>query len=171
MSKPESLRFRRLRVLCLIPLICLGIFLQAKTIAEKVKVLQEIVVVKYTDSSVNPMAIKHIDNPGLPQVSGVPDVDTMPVCSENFAFWLNQRILYPDECMYDGTVLIRFTVSRDGTVDNIDIIHGICDKLDNELVRLIAKSPSWTPATKGGKTVDLDVFQPVEFQIRTIGQN
>ena len=181
MSKSKSPLSRGLRALYLLPLVCLSIGLQAKTVYvpsdkdseknvsdEKNKaLLQEVVVVKYADASVNPEDIRHGDGLETLQIKDVIDADTMPQCSENFALWLNSRIYYPQDCLQDGTILVSFVVDDNGNVGAVRIEHGICEELDNIVVKQIAKSPSWTPATKDGKKVAVKLFQPFEFQIRT----
>ena len=46
-------------------------------------------------------------------------------------------------------------------------MNGICEELDNAVVNLIGKSPVWTPATRKGKKVAVQLVQPVIFAIRT----
>ena len=181
MSKSKSPLSRGLRALYLLPLVCLSIGLQAKTVYvpsdkdseknvsdEKNKaLLQEVVVVKYADASVNPEDIRHGDGFETLQIKDVIDADTMPQCSENFALWLNSTIYYPQDCLQDGTILVSFVVDDNGNIGTVRIEHGICEELDNIVVKQIAKSPSWTPATKDGKKVAVKLFQPFEFQIRT----
>ena len=192
MSKSKSPLSRGLRVLYLIPLTCIGLGIQARTIYvapdkdnEKIlserlsgtartgvfqknqAVLPEIVVVKYADASVKPEDINHGASLEDLQISDVLEADTAPVCSENFAMWLNTKLFYPQGCLHDGTVLVRFTVNKNGKVSDVNVMNGICEELDNAVVKLIGKSPVWTPATRKGKKVAVQLVQPVIFAIRT----
>ncbi len=192
MSKSKSPLSRGLRVLYLIPLTCIGLGMQARTIYvapdkdnEKIlserlsgtartgvfqknqAVLPEIVVVKYADASVKPEDINHGASLEDLQISDVLEADTAPVCSENFAMWLNTKLFYPQGCLHDGTVLVRFTVNKNGKVSDVNVMNGICEELDNAVVKLIGKSPVWTPATRKGKKVAVQLVQPVIFTIRT----
>ena len=192
MSKSKSPLSRGLRVLYLIPLTCIGLGIQARTIYvapdkdnEKIlserlsgtartgvfqknqAVLPEIVVVKYADASVKPEDINHGASLEDLQISDVLEADTAPVCSENFAMWLNTKLFYPQGCLHDGTVLVRFTVNKNGKVSDVNVMNGICEELDNAVVKLIGKSPVWTPATRKGKKVAVQLVQPVIFTIRT----
>ena len=192
MSKSKSPLSRGLRVLYLIPLTCIGLGMQARTIHvapdkdnEKIlserlsgtartgvfqknqAVLPEIVVVKYADASVKPEDINHGASLEDLQISDVLEADTAPVCSENFAMWLNTKLFYPQGCLHDGTVLVRFTVNKNGKVSDVNVMNGICEELDNAVVKLIGKSPVWTPATRKGKKVAVQLVQPVIFAIRT----
>ena len=181
MHQSKSPVIRKLRVLYLLPLVCLGISLQARTvyvqsgregvfIEEKSEaILQEIVVVRYDERSASHEEIRHGANLEPVLATDALDVDTMPYCTEYFAFWLNERLLYPKECMYEGTVWVRFTVGTDGQVSDIKVIHSICEELDDIVVKLISKSPTWVPAKKEGNPVAVQLIQPIEFHIRTIG--
>ena len=183
MSKSKSPLSRGLRVLWMLPLVCLAIGLQARTVyvpvdkgSEKIQTeeqfdgfLPEVVVMKYANASVKPEDVIHVNRVNEIKMTAGKDFDTAPECSENFALWLNSRLLYPGDCLYDGTLVAMFVVGEDGMVGNVEIVSGLCEELDKAVARLIGKSPSWTPAKKGGKPVATVLFQPVTFVIRTTG--
>ena len=132
-------------------------------------VLPEVTVVKYAPAHVKPEDIIHASDLENFKATGEADFDIAPKCSENFALWLNSRLLYPGDCLYDGTLVAMFVVGEDGMVGNVEIVSGLCEELDKAVARLIGKSPSWTPAKKDGKPVATVLFQPVTFVIRTAG--
>jgi TonB family protein len=113
--------------------------------------------------------IKHVDDQyTATQLASDPNwyaLDSEPSCSENFSSWLNQRILYPKDCLTEGTVIVSFKVGKDGKVRDAKIEKSVCDELDNMLLSLVSESPRWTPAKKGGKSVDVKMSQPVTFRI------
>lgn len=53
------------------------------------------------------------------------------------------------------TAILEFTVCEDGKVCDVEIVNKdkISPELAAEALRLIRKSPTWTPAQKAGKTV------------------
>ena len=178
MSKSKSPLVRGLRVLWMLPLVCLAIGLQARTVYvpadkgnennPKKGILEEIVVVKYPDASL-PTVTKEEHLYQLPEVNGlvsIEEVDTPPIFSSGFGKWLNARIIYPKECTHEGTVQISFVVDGNGKVGHISILQGVCDELDNIVSNLVQKSPDWQPATKGGQAVAVRLIQPVVFGIR-----
>lgn len=178
MSKTKSPLARGLRVLWMLPLVCLAIGLQAKTIYvpmdkdsennPKKGILEEIVVVKYPDASL-PTITKEEHLYPLPEVKGltsIEEADTQPTFSEGFNKWLNAGIIYPKECAHEGTVQISFVVDENGKVGHVSILQGVCEELDNIVLNLIQKSPDWQPATKGGLSVAVRLIQPVVFGIR-----
>ncbi|MBR5101242.1 MAG: energy transducer TonB [Bacteroidales bacterium] len=181
MSKSKSPLSRGWRVLYLLPLVCLGLGLQARTVYVPLDkdneflsaqeqfnyFLPEVVVTKYADASVNPEDVVHVNRVNEIKMTTGKDFDTAPECCENFARWLNSRLLYPVDCLYDGTLVAMFVVGEDGKVGTVEIVSGLCEEVDNAVASLICKSPEWTPALKDGKPVATVLFQPVRFIIRT----
>ena len=183
MSKSKSPLARGLRVLYLLPLVCLGIGLQARTVYVPVDkdseknvsdekpqgYLSEIVVIGY-GSPEAPRHHKSLEKDPLPSIKN-PDMDTEAVCREDFSWWLNTRLVYPDEAKTDdGTVLAKFTVGTDGKVKDITILWSVSEQLDGIVAQQIAKSPEWTPAMKDGKPVEMSFIQPVVFMVRVSSQ-
>ena len=180
MSKSKSPLSRGLRALWLLPLVCLAIGLQARTVYVPVDkdseknvsdekprgYLSEIVVIGYGGQEA-PRHHKSLEADALPSIKN-PDMDTEAVCRENFSWWLNTRLVYPDEAKTDdGTVLAKFTVGTDGKVKDITILWSVSEQLDGIVAQQIAKSPEWTPAMKDGKPVEMSFIQPVVFMVRT----
>ena len=180
MSKSRSPLARGLRALWLLPLVCLAIGLQARTVYVPVDkdseknvsdekpqgYLSEIVVIGYGGPEA-PRHHKSLEKDPLPSIKN-PDMDTEAICSENFSWWLNTRLVYPDEAKTDdGTVLAKFTVGTDGKVKDITILWSVSEQLDGIVAQQIAKSPEWTPAMKDGKPVEMSFIQPVVFMVRT----
>ena len=129
--------------------------------------LPEVVVMKYADASVKPEDVIHVNRVNEIKMTAGKDFDTAPECSENFARWLNSRLRYPADCLYDGTLVAMLVVGEDGKVGNVEIVSGLCEELDKSVADLIGKAPEWTPAKKDGKPVATVLFQPVIFKIRT----
>jgi protein TonB len=61
------------------------------------------------------------------------------------------------------TVMIRFKVSTDGTVNGFEIIQSAGSIYDNEVIRVLKKMPKWKPAIQNGHTVSTSFTQPVTF--------
>ncbi|MFD1769352.1 energy transducer TonB [Sphingobacterium suaedae] len=53
------------------------------------------------------------------------------------------------------TALLEFTVCEDGTVCEIDIVNKdkISPEFAEEAIRIMKRSPKWTPASKNGKGI------------------
>lgn len=62
-------------------------------------------------------------------------------------------------------VVVQFVVNTDGKLSDIKGIttHGF--GMEEEVIRILRKSPSWEPALKNGRSVTAYRKQPVTFQI------
>ena len=65
-----------------------------------------------------------------------------------------------------GTVMIQFIVEKDGTISNLKPLTKIGFGAEEEVLRILKKSPKWIPANRYGKAVKAYRRQPVTFQIR-----
>lgn len=86
----------------------------------------------------------------------------------SFARWVVSNLEYPTEAKkhdITGTVLVRFTVSRKGFVEDVHIERSVHPLLDEEAVRVVSKSPEWKPAIKDGYTVPVSYTLPVIFNL------
>lgn len=84
----------------------------------------------------------------------------------HFAHWVNAHVKYPSSAKkkYEqGVVHTCFTVFADGTVGNITVVKGVSQSLNDEAVKVISKSPKWTPAAIDGKPISMSFLFPVEF--------
>ncbi len=63
------------------------------------------------------------------------------------------------------TVIVRFIVSRDGTISDVscekDPGYGMCQ----EAIKVIKKGPKWTPALQNGRNVNAYRSQPITFAV------
>ena len=86
-----------------------------------------------------------------------------------FSRWVNGEINYPEAAAANGIqgkVIVQFTVDKDGRVKNVSVLKKVDPDLDREALRVVSKSPEWTPGKQHKKTVPV-VFQfPVVFQLQ-----
>ncbi len=78
-----------------------------------------------------------------------------------------ERNLTSPEDVPPGTyqVIVRFIVSKDGSVSDVvaETNHG--HGMEQEAVRVIKKGPKWTPAQQNGSIVKAFRRQPITFQV------
>jgi len=74
--------------------------------------------------------------------------------------------LYAAEKDIQGNVYIGFIVKKDGSLDNIKILHGIGGGCDEEALRVMRMMPPWKPGYLKGKKVDVLFTMPVYFKLR-----
>jgi Ca-activated chloride channel homolog len=85
-----------------------------------------------------------------------------------FRIWAQQNVIYPPEAAENGLfgkVVVQFCVDRHGKVTDIKVLKGIHPLLDNAVIALLQKSPRWTPAKQGGKTVKQLFVIPIVFNL------
>ena len=83
-----------------------------------------------------------------------------------WARYLNKNITYPERAMSAkvmGRVVLQFIVDESGKVLSPEINKSLEYSLDEEALRIIQKSPNWSPATKDGKVLKSYKKQPITF--------
>ena len=98
-------------------------------------------------------------------------IDQMPTFpggdSALFNF-LNKNINYPIEAQkngIEGRVICKFTVDRDGTIKDIEVIQSVNSSLDKEAVRVLKLLPKWSPGIVQGKAVRVSHSLPINFKL------
>ena len=87
-----------------------------------------------------------------------------------FQNWVMQNVRYPAEALEKGLedmVLLQFVVNREGyiNIDDIKILQSKHKVFVDEVKRVMASSPRWTPAIQNGRTASLNFMLPIHFQI------
>jgi len=65
----------------------------------------------------------------------------------------------------EGTVYIRFVVTKTGEIGNANLLRSIDPLLDEEALRVIKTLPKWTPGKNNGNPVNVWFIIPVKFKI------
>ncbi len=99
-------------------------------------------------------------------------VETMPKFNGGdanaFSEWVNAQLVYPQQARDNGVqgrVILQFTVDTDGSVKNVKVLRGVDPVLDAEALRVVKKSPRWTPGMMRGKKVKVTHTFPVIFAL------
>ena len=88
---------------------------------------------------------------------------------QEFPKWFYAQLTYPDDARnagMRGRVIVQFKINKDGSVSDISILEGVCESIDNEVIRVVSESPGWTPGYVDGKPVNVTYAFPVLFQLR-----
>ena len=86
--------------------------------------------------------------------------------ANEFAQWVYSQIQYPEEAkknQIQGRVLIQFTVGSDGVVSDVEVLRGVNELIDAEVVKVVSSSPKWEPGRQGGEAVPVRYTFPVVF--------
>ena len=87
---------------------------------------------------------------------------------EDFALWVNSQVVYPvrdRSNREDRTVIVEFTVLKDGSVTDVHAIFGSDSVLNEEAVKAVSRSPKWTPGELNGQPRSVRMSVPVVFSL------
>ena len=84
--------------------------------------------------------------------------------------YLNENVKYPaiaKENGIQGRVLCQFTVNKNGSLTDIEVVRSGGDpSLDKEAIRVIKSMPKWKPGKHRGKLVRVQYLVPINFKIQ-----
>ena len=82
--------------------------------------------------------------------------------------YLSKNIKYPAVCQesgIQGRVIVSFTVNKDGSIQDVQVLRGVHEKLDAEAVRVVKSMPAWSPGEQQGRKVRSKFQLPVFFRL------
>ncbi len=82
--------------------------------------------------------------------------------------YLSTNIKYPPkakEQKTQGKVIVVFTVTEKGEVNDVKIKRGLSEECDNEAMRVVKAMPKWNPAKKDGIAVSSEMYLPITFKL------
>ena len=83
--------------------------------------------------------------------------------------FLSENIRYPviaQENNIQGRVICQFTVNKDGSLVDVEVIRQVDPALDKEAIRVIKAMPKWNPGKQRGKPVRVKYTIPVKFKLQ-----
>ncbi len=89
--------------------------------------------------------------------------------ANEFTKWVYSNIEYPEiarENGISGRVTVEFMIDKDGSVKNVKVLRGVDSSLDQAAVRVIQKSPKWSPGKQRGKPAKVKYTFPIIFQLK-----
>lgn len=89
--------------------------------------------------------------------------------ANNFSKWINEHLIYPQDAKdagKQGRVVLQFTVNKVGRMENIRVLRGCYQSLDEEALRVVKSSPEWKPGMMDGKAVSVTYTFPIVFKLR-----
>jgi len=93
-----------------------------------------------------------------------------PGGTQEWSAFLNKHVRYPKSAIRnraEGTVVVQFIISEEGTIANAVVIRSVDPDLNAEAVRVIYKSSGkWPPAIYGGRFVKSYKMQPIVFSLQ-----
>lgn len=83
--------------------------------------------------------------------------------------YLSANIKYPTiaaENGIQGRVVLKFVVSKDGSISNIQIVRSLDPSCDKEAIRVVKGMPKWIPGMQNGHPVAVYFTLPVLFKLQ-----
>ena len=110
-------------------------------------------------------------------------IDIKPICfhneadiapkfpggDEGLAQYLRTNILYPVEAEENGEqgrVMVGFTITNEGAVEDVHVIKGVSPSIDRETIRAFRNMPVWSPGQLSGKTIHVKCLLPITFSLQ-----
>jgi protein TonB len=100
--------------------------------------------------------------------SQVDEMAAPPGGMGGFTEYMIKNLSYPTaakEANVQGMVVVSFVVDAEGKVGSVEVLRGIGKGCDEEAVRVISNSGTWTPAKIGDKAVASKMTLPVQFKL------
>ena len=99
-------------------------------------------------------------------------VEEMPVFPGGDAAllkYISENVRYPESGKTNniqGRVIVRFCITKEGSINKVSIIRGVDPELDAEALRVVNSLPEFTPGRQGGKNVPVWYMVPITFSIK-----
>lgn len=83
--------------------------------------------------------------------------------------FIGSNLRYPvvaQESGIQGRVVVRFVVTKEGNIDQVEVVRGIDPSCDREAMRVVKSMPKWTPGRQNGKSVPVYFTLPILFRLK-----
>ncbi|MEE1062712.1 MAG: energy transducer TonB [Paludibacteraceae bacterium] len=82
--------------------------------------------------------------------------------------FLKENLKFPSICAENGIqgrVVVSFVVNKNGSIEQVEVLSGVHERLDAEAVRVVKLMPTWTPGQMQGHAVRTKFILPVSFRM------
>lgn len=82
--------------------------------------------------------------------------------------FLKDNLKFPSICAENGIqgrVVVSFVVNKNGSIEQVEVLSGVHERLDAEAVRVVKLMPTWTPGQMQGHAVRTKFILPVTFRM------
>ena len=97
-------------------------------------------------------------------VAGIEVKPDFPGGLQKFGDFIAKNYQTPEEEGLKGKVYVTFVVEKDGSLTDIKVIRDIGYGTGKEAIRVLNKSPRWTPGEQNGKKVRCTFSLPISIQ-------
>lgn len=86
-----------------------------------------------------------------------------------FRTWVQQNVRFPQIALENGIqgrVVLTFVIEKDGRLTNIEVLQTPDRSLSEEAIRVLSKSPKWSPGKQRNQAVRVKYTLPVDFRVQ-----
>ena len=86
-----------------------------------------------------------------------------------FRAWVQQNVKFPQIALENGIqgrVVLSFVIEKDGRLTNIQVLQTPDRSLSEEAIRVLSKSPKWSPGKQRNQVVRVKYTLPVDFRVQ-----
>ena len=86
-----------------------------------------------------------------------------------FRKWVQDNVKFPTIALENGIsgkVILTFVIEKDGRLTNIQVLKTPDRSLSEEAIRVLNKSPKWSPGKQRNQVVRVKYTLPVEFRMQ-----
>lgn len=93
---------------------------------------------------------------------------TFPGGQEGMVKYLKKNLKYPESAIKDsiqGKVFVQFVVSKTGEIENVKVIRGVRNDIDEAATKVVKEMPKWTPGSQNNRPVNVVFNLPLQFTL------
>ena len=86
-----------------------------------------------------------------------------------FRKWVQDNVRFPQIALENGIsgrVVLSFVIEKDGRLTNIQVLMTPDRSLSEEAIRVLSKSPKWSPGKQSNQVVRIKYTLPVDFRMQ-----
>jgi protein TonB len=86
-----------------------------------------------------------------------------------FRSWVQSNVKFPQIALENGIqgrVVLSFVIEKDGRLTNIQVLQTPDRSLSEEAIRVLNKSPKWSPGKQRNQVVRVKYTLPVDFRVQ-----
>lgn len=98
----------------------------------------------------------------------VEDLPQFPGGAVEFMKWLTKNLKYPPSAQQrkvQGRVLAQFTVNKDGSITDLELVEKLDPQCDREALRVLRMMPKWKAGIQDAKPCRTRVCIPIVFKL------
>lgn len=98
----------------------------------------------------------------------VEQMPTFPGGESELLSYIGKNLKYPviaQENGIQGTVIVRFVVSKTGDVDKVEVLRSLDAACDREAMRVVRSLPRWIPGKQNGANVSVYYTLPIKYKL------